>query len=65
MIFHRHWSLGDLFVVDLPDVSHVHHADPADRAGVVTVGHHLVKTSLVDEVIAGGDLEYSIEIRQH
>ena len=52
----RHRGLGDLFVVNLPDVSHVHHADPAQRAGIVTIGDHLVEASFVYEVITRRDL---------
>ena len=51
-----HRRLLDLLVVELPNVRHVHHAHPAQRTGVVAVVHHLVKTRLVDQVVARWDL---------
>ena len=51
-----HGSLGDFFVVNFPDIRHVHHAHPAQGAGVVTVRQHLVEAGLVNEMVAGGDL---------
>ena len=39
-----------------PDISHVHHTDPAQGAGVVPVRQHLVEACFVDEVVTWRDL---------
>ena len=52
----RHRGLLYLLVVDLPDLTHRDHRDPAHRAGVVAVGQHVVEAGFVYEVVAGRDL---------
>ena len=43
-------------VVNLPYLRHGDHGDPADGAGVVAVGQHVVEAVLVDQVVARRDL---------
>ena len=63
LVLRRHRSLRDLLVINLPDVRHIHHADATDGTSVVTGTDHLVKTSLVDQVIAWRDLTENNLIR--
>ena len=46
-----HGGLGDFFVINFPDIRHVHHTDPTQRAGIVTIGQHFIKARLVNEMV--------------